>query len=454
METTCDSIHITWKAPANVGGWSPVTDYAVFIEATELVPFEDSLPTATDDAAVRALPHKVAYRQTNFDLTGLVPSTEYTAMVLPRNGKGWGSQWSEPLRATTDPTVLPPQKAAAPAVRPAEGCRAAYVRVPTASIGCRAADEFLLQVLLEGTERGWTTLQHAEPGSIAQMTGFGPGSSFAVRLVAQNAHGAAPPSESTAITPGPFGGCNSERTWTGAAASQSLASEKDGPARTGGSAANVAQWAAVAIAVVLAFVYALRACRARRQGYGKLSMMSPAAHELGGVGREDAGHEGLLGNGMRAWDEECDALARSDSATATMGSAGVALGAVALDGLFPEQPELEPLGEPAREAAHCNRAAPHTEPHHEPGSGTLEMLDAAGEAALLARVSELLSLTSDAAMACGNREDPPPDPPPKGGGLEPAQPQGSESEHTCSRVLTESERMCLEAPACEDSYAI
>ena len=72
--------------------------------------------------------------------------------------------------------------------------------------------------LLAGTEHGWTTLQHAEPGSTAELTGFGPGSSFAVRLVAQNAHGAAPPSESTAITPGPFGGCNSERTWTAAAA--------------------------------------------------------------------------------------------------------------------------------------------------------------------------------------------------------------------------------------------
>ena len=81
---------------------------------------------------------QVAYRQTNLDLVGLLPSTEYTAMVLPRNGKGWGSQWSEPLRATTDPTVLPPQKAAAPAVRPAEGCRVAYVRVPTASTGCRS----------------------------------------------------------------------------------------------------------------------------------------------------------------------------------------------------------------------------------------------------------------------------------------------------------------------------
>lgn len=81
---------------------------------------------------------QVAYRQTNLDLTGLVPFTEYTVMVLPRNGKGWGSRWSEPLRATTDPTVLPPQKAAAPAVRPAEGCRAAYVRVPTASTGCRS----------------------------------------------------------------------------------------------------------------------------------------------------------------------------------------------------------------------------------------------------------------------------------------------------------------------------
>ena len=160
----CDSIHVSWKAPANVGRWSPVTDYAVFIEATELVPFEDSLPSATDDAAVRALPHKVAscthmlhvllahihtcvfstvasqvaYRQTNLDLTGLVPSTEYTAMVLPRNGKGWGSRWSEPLRATTEPAVLPPQKAAAPAVRPGEGCKAVYVRVPTASIGCHS----------------------------------------------------------------------------------------------------------------------------------------------------------------------------------------------------------------------------------------------------------------------------------------------------------------------------
>ena len=147
-----------------MGRWSPVTDYAVFIEATELVPFEDSLPSATDDAAVRALPHKVAactrmlhvlhahintcvfstvasqvaYRQTNLDLTGLVPSTEYTAMVLPRNGKGWGSRWSEPLRATTEPAVLPPQKAAAPAVRPGEGCKAVYVRVPTASIGCHS----------------------------------------------------------------------------------------------------------------------------------------------------------------------------------------------------------------------------------------------------------------------------------------------------------------------------
>jgi hypothetical protein len=317
-----------------------------------------------------------------------------------------------------------------------------------------------------GTERGWTTLQHAEPGSVAQMTGFGPGSSFEVRLVAQNAHGAAPPSESTAITPGPFGGCNSERTWTGSAASQSLASEKDGSAGTVGSTANVTRWAAVATAVVLAFVYALRACRARRQGYSKLSMMSPAAHELGGVGREGDGregdgHEGLLANGMRAWDEECDAVARSDSASATVRSA-----AVALDGLFAEQPELEPLSEPVREAAHGNRAASHTEPHHEPESGTLEMLDSAGEAALLARVSELLSLTSEAAMACGDREDPPPNSPPKSGCLEPAQPQRPESEHTCAhacftaghaRVLTESERTCLieaPVPACEDSYAI
>ena len=81
---------------------------------------------------------QVAYRQTNLDLTGLVPSTEYTAMVLPRNGKGWGSRWSEPLRATTEPAVLPPQKAAAPAVRPGEGCKAVYVRVPTASIGCHS----------------------------------------------------------------------------------------------------------------------------------------------------------------------------------------------------------------------------------------------------------------------------------------------------------------------------
>ena len=327
---------------------------------------------------------------------------------------------------------------------------------------CRAADEFLLQVqLLAGTEHGWTTLQHAEPGSTAELTGFRPGSSFAVRLVAQNAHGAAPPSESTAVTPEPFGGCNSERTWTGAAASQSLASEKGGPAGSGGSPPKVAWWAAVAIAVVLALAYALRGCRVRRQGYGKLSMMSPAAHEPGRVGREDAGHEGLLGNGMRAWDEECDAVARSDSASATVRSA-----AVALDGLFAEQPELEPLSEPVREAAHGNRAASHTEPHHEPESGTLEMLDSAGEAALLARVSELLSLTSEAAMACGDREDPPPNSPPKSGCLEPAQPQRPESEHTCAhacftaghaRVLTESERTCLieaPVPACEDSYAI
>ena len=321
---------------------------------------------------------------------------------------------------------------------------------------CRAADEFLLQVqLLAGTEHGWTTLQHAEPGSTAELTGFGPGSSFAVRLVAQNAHGAAPPSESTAITPGPFGGCNSERTWTAAAASQSLASEKGGPAGSGGSPPKLAWWAAVAIAVVLALAYALRGCRVRRQGYGKLSMMSPAAHEPGRVGREDAGHEGLLGNGMRAWDEECDAAARSGSAAATMGSA-----AAALDGRFPEQPELGPLGEPTREAAHANRAASHTEAHREPGSGNLEMLDAAGEAALLARISELLTLNSKAAVACGDREEPPPNAPPKGGGcLGPAQPQdpSTESKHTCSRVLTESERtfLSLEASAaCEDSYAI
>jgi hypothetical protein len=322
---------------------------------------------------------------------------------------------------------------------------------------CRAADEFLLQVqLLAGTEHGWTTLQHAEPGSTAELTGFRPGSSFAVRLVAQNAHGAAPPSESTAVTLGPFGGCNSERTWTGAAASQSLASEKGGPAGSGGSPPKVAWWAAVAIAVVLALAYALRGCRVRRQGYGKLSMMSPAAHEPGRVGREDAGHEGLLGNGMRAWDEECDAAARSGSTTVTMGSA-----AAALDGRFPEQPELRPLGEPTREAVHANRAASHTEAHREPGSGNSEMLDATGEAALLSRISELLTLNSKAAIACGDREEPPPNAPPKGGCLGPAQPQDPESKHTCSRVrvLTESERTLLSlevsaACVCEDSYAL
>ena len=406
MEATCDSIHITWNAPTNVGEWSPVTDYAVFIESTELVPFEDSLPTATDDASIRTLPHKVAYRQKSLELTGLVASTEYTAMVLPRNVKGWGSRWSAPLRATTGPPVLPPQKAAAPAVRPAEGCKAAYVRVPTASTGCRAADEFLLQVhLLTDTERGWTTLQHAEPGSIAEMTGFGPGTSFAVRLVAQNAHGAALPSESTAITPGPFGGCNSERTWTG---SQSLTSEKDDPPPTGagGSPVNIIRWAASAVAVVLASACALRVCQARRSGYGKLSMMSPGSHEL-----EDGGGEGLLGNGMRAWDGDDDPEPRSDSAATKMESVGGALG-----GLFSEQSELEPFGEPTREAAHGNRVQ-----HHEDGSDYLEMLDAAGEAALLARVSELLSPTfegSEAAMACCDRKDLPP----KGGRVGQAQP--------------------------------
>ena len=39
---------------------------------------------------------------------------------------------------TLEPAVLPPQKAAAPAVRPGEGCKAVYVRVPTASVGCRS----------------------------------------------------------------------------------------------------------------------------------------------------------------------------------------------------------------------------------------------------------------------------------------------------------------------------
>ena len=148
-----------------MGRWSPVTDYAVFIEATELVPFEDSLPSATDDAAVRALPHKVAactrmlhvlhahintcvfstvasqvaYRQTNLDLTGLVPSTEYTAMVLPRNGKGWGSRWSEPLRATTEPAVLPH-------CEPAVNCRHLF-----AQHVLRVELAFLLQLLCTRT---------------------------------------------------------------------------------------------------------------------------------------------------------------------------------------------------------------------------------------------------------------------------------------------------------------
>ena len=194
--------------------------------------------------ALHALPHQVAYRRTDLEVSGLIPATEYTLMVLPRNGKGWGARWSDPLRATTGPSVLPPLKVAPPAVRMAEGCRAAFVRIPAASTGCRAADEFLLQVHLLGDDDGsWSTLQHAEPGSVAEISGFGHKSAFAVRLVAQNAHGAAAPSESTAVTPGPLGECNSERTWSPGAASLSIGHGPRAPA--GGQRGQASPWRAL-----------------------------------------------------------------------------------------------------------------------------------------------------------------------------------------------------------------
>lgn len=377
LETSCDTIHLTWKAPVNTGGWSPVTDYAVYIELAEAVPFEDLLPSATDDASVKPLPHRMVARKTEILLTGLAEATEYVVMVLPRNLKGWGAKWSAPLRVATDEALLPPLKANAPAIRPDSTCGEAEVRIPAAAPtgACRAPNEYLLQVLADVSD-GWVTLEHSVPGSIAHISGINADASFVVRLVAMNAYGTAPPSDSTALTPGPFGGCVSERPWTEESAD--------------GDAVSVPHGLTRRLASGLAALLVLGSCacmglRSRRTAsYGKLTMAS-------------AMDETTMDDGDGFDDDECsdpdgidddlglnDFFVKADAGTMERGGNALATRSfrVSVSG---EDDDDDEHGDGGRGGANGE-------------AEMLSMLDDAGEEALLARVNAVLISTGAAPL--------------------------------------------------------
>lgn len=407
LETACDTIHLTWKAPANTGGWSPVTDYAVYIELAEAVPFEDLLPSATDDASVKPLPHRMVARKTDILLTGLAEATEYVVMVLPRNLKGWGARWSAPLRVATDEALLPPLKADAPAIRPDSTCNEAEVRIPAAAPtgSCRAPNEYLLQVLVD-VSRGWITLEHSVPGSIAHISGMNAEESFVVRLVAQNDHGAAPPSDSTALTPGPFGGCVSERPWT-----------EDGEDGTSDSMTHGATrgWASGLAALLVLGSCVWMGWRGRRTAsYGKLTMASAVDEATVDEGEEGTDDDGLDDDlGLNDFFEKADA----DS----MECGGAALATRSF--------RVSVSGEEDDEDEHGGYGGAN-------GSTEMwQMLDDAGESALLARVNEALlasgapPLNGVETTSVGGGLLPPPGLPPAADGRdEPAQELWTETE--------------------------
>lgn len=380
LETACDTIYLTWKAPTNVDGWSPVTDYAVYIELAEVVPFEDLLPSATDDASVKPLPHRMVARKTTIVLTDLVEATEYVVMVLPRNLKGWGAKWSAPLRVATDEAILPPLKVGAPAIRPDSTCNEAEVRIPAAALAkCHAASEILLQVLVD-VERGWITLEHAVPGSVAHISGINPDASFVVRLVARNAHGTASPSDSTTLTPGPFGGCVSDRPWTdegGDGDEGSSDSVPHGATRRG-------PWTSGLAALLVLGSCAWMGWRGRRTAsYGKLTMVSTIDETT----MDDAdGLDDDEGSDPDGLDDDLglnDFIVKVDADN--MEKSGTALATLSFRMSVSGEDDEDEHGDGGGGGA-------------DGGAELFSMLDDAGEEALLARVNEVLISTGAAPL--------------------------------------------------------
>jgi hypothetical protein len=199
------------------GSWSPVVGYVVFYEVVGRVS-PSELPSSYEALVREDLPHRVVPgSHTVTTLDGLDANSDYVVLILSRNKHGWGTQWSAPVVVSTKAGIEAPRAAEAPAVHPHDTtCHSVDVKLPSWRGGCRSADEYLVQVYSDSSQ-GWVTTNHAKKTGVAGVMrvveGINPERAFLVRIVARNAAGDAAPGGTTAVKPGPWGGCVSERDW-------------------------------------------------------------------------------------------------------------------------------------------------------------------------------------------------------------------------------------------------
>ena len=325
-----------------------MTSYAVYYERESVVPTDELLPTSTEAAAVQGVPHRTVQHATSLELEGLHANTDYALMVLARNAHGWGHRWSAPLLGSTDGATDAPPAAEAPTIRRRPDDCELVLELPTPRPGCAEPSEFLVQVEDATSGSGaWSTVGRFGGREVVVLSGEAAEAAAVVgahvRLVARNAQGEAPPGPGT-LLPHPSE-CEGRRAW-----------------RT-----RIAVYAMGALVVAFFIGGVLRCCRFLQRAL------------FGGGYAKVGGTEAPL----------------AEAVLNTPFHGGRAVGRAFDDG----SDDDEAIARFAEMVADAEAQAPRNGTHK---AAEVELLDAAGEAALLGRISALLSTEEGGAQADGD----------------------------------------------------
>ena len=190
----CGRFGFSWLAPPSPPGLPRVLSYAVAVELVddEYPRLDLSKPISTLLASGATNVREVQVPNALID--GLNPSSTYEVCVSALNAVGW-SDWSRPLRGTTQAASALPSAPESPTQLDSEQCDTALLQLPPLRGGCNGDEQLEVQMQPPGTT-SWYKAPTAEPRAAAPL-GLGqlrvphldPHAGYRFRTVARNAQG-------------------------------------------------------------------------------------------------------------------------------------------------------------------------------------------------------------------------------------------------------------------------
>ena len=188
----CGRFGFSWLAPPAPPGLPRVLSYAVAIELVddEYPRLDLSKPIGTLLATGATNVREVQVPNALID--GLNPSSTYEVCVSALNAVGW-SDWSRPLRGTTQAASSLPTAPQSPTQLDSEQCDTAVLQLPPLRGGCNGDEQLELQMQPPGTT-SWYRAPTAEPRAEAPLGQLAiphldPHAGYRFRTVARNAQG-------------------------------------------------------------------------------------------------------------------------------------------------------------------------------------------------------------------------------------------------------------------------